>query len=161
MKTLAFFFVLISTFILPLSARLGETVPEATARYGDPAGRDEKLSALIFNKSGFTLCAYFHQGRVGMLYITKDGDPNEFIKTHPAISDTEITSFLKANGAGIGWEDTTGQFEMVSQSWKTKDGKKIAIYNKIKHELTIVTMEFAEAHEKQKAQDEKKNLEGF
>lgn len=68
MKTLAFFFALIS----PVFARLGESLKECEARYGEPTEVDQKLSLAVFAKAGFTLAIQFEAGRAGMIVITKN-----------------------------------------------------------------------------------------
>lgn len=155
MKTLAFFFAL----MVPAFARLGETVDECRTRYGKESSVDEKLSMMEFRKAGFRLMITFDAGRAAYMFINHD-PTNDFIPTNPEITDAEIETLLKSNGGGSEWVERK-DFDMISKTWDTKDGKRIAIYDTLKHNIMIVSVDYGQKMAEKRKLEQKQNLDGF
>lgn len=155
MKTLAFFFAL----IIPVSARLGETMEECRVRYGKETDMDEENSSMVFTKAGFRIYAVFVEGRVGVMTVAHSVGKN-VLGTPPDITEAELTAFKEANSGGSEWV-ARGDLSIMNKTWDTKDNKRVAVYDTLKHALTMFTTDYAKKRAAKKAEEEKKNLEGF
>lgn len=156
MKTLALFFALVA----PCFARLGETVAECKARYGEPVHIVEKTSAMHFSKAGFRLVIEFYKGRAAGVMIEKEAEPGVLQIGNPEISKTEIDTFLQANSGGGEWvENSEGDF--VNVIWFSKGGRNLAVWQKFEHTLSFMTKEYLDHRSAQKAQEEKEKLGDF
>jgi hypothetical protein len=156
MKTLAFFFAL----MVPVFGRLGETVPECKARYGEPISVEEAASMLVFKKAGFNICVTFDQGRASYIFISKEKPSSGFSIGDPEISVAERETFRNANTGGSKWilrED----FDFVNETHDTEDKKRVVMYDTLKHHLMFFTMDYAKKRAAAKEAEEKKALEGF
>lgn len=109
MKTLYSLIVvtILSTFTAsPVTASLGETLPQTIARYGPvlkqtpsehlPAG--EAAILYEFAKNGFRIQVRFVNGKAAWMLYLKDSGP---------IFDTEIRTFLENNAEGATWSAGT------------------------------------------------------
>ena len=109
-----------------LFARIGETLPECTRRYGKPSrAKDyeaERLGfsseATSFTKDGIFVFISFFQGKADRVAFVKDG--GEF-------SEDELNTLLKANGGGLDWRPI-GDPTDIYKFWRTFDGSRFASY---------------------------------
>lgn len=154
MKALTFFFALMA----PAFGRMGETVGECRGRYGKEIKVEESISGMGFFKAGYMILAYFDEGRVGMLNIFHPS-VDQISGSRPVITEEEIDTFLKENGSGSEWVERE-DFDPVNRTWDSKDGKKLAIYDTMKHKLVIATLEYRAKMDAKRAAEEKRKFDG-
>ena len=77
-------------------ARIGETLEEATKRYGAPVFT--KMEWFYFLKDGFEIHTHFHRGTVDIIEYVKlpEGNPGGSVE----LLDREVDTFLAANHGG-------------------------------------------------------------
>jgi len=158
MKT--FSILLLLLFSTPsVYGRIGETPQQCKARYGDPVHLDAKTKNAGFIKAGFNISATFKGdgGVCSIIYIEKS--KKDILGTSEEISDIELKTFLKANGGGSEWRETEGAWTAIT--WITKDGLITAQYDKLEHELIIITMKCMSQINKERKEAEKENLDEF
>ena len=114
-----------------------------------------------FRKSGFIIGCQFFKDRAAAVVMMKEKPAGEFTVLNPEMTQIEIDTILKANGAGGEWVNKTPQLELVSKIWVNDTAKRRACYDTIKHTLTIFTDEFADFSNNAKSEKEKENLKGF
>ncbi len=154
MKTLAFFFALVS----PLFARLGESLEECKARYGEPYEVLQESSTACFNKAGLTVIIQFDKGRAAGIVFHKKKEAGETVIA--PLSDTELVALLASNSGGATWVERE-DLDLVKKIYDTKDESRLAIYDKIQHRLSFFTMAYLNMIEAKKEAEEAKNLNGF
>ncbi len=152
MKTKSISFLLLAvsfgSLTLNAEARLGETLEQCKARYGEPVR--EMGGAYAFKKSGLLVVAEFYEGKAsGILYQSTTLDTSG---RTVALSDGEIEALLKAEGGDQEWEKVGADSEQAI--WRTSGGAVAAVYHFKKRQLTVLTqeaMERAKAAQKAKA----------
>ena len=84
-------------------ARIGETMEQATERYGEPvsSGVEDNDEWTFFKKGGFVVYVIFYEGKIEHIeYIKQKPGAGTDKLTSTELSDTEINNFLKANYSG-------------------------------------------------------------
>jgi hypothetical protein len=152
------------------SARIGETLQQCIARYGQPEDNPQesavhpKATDCAFIKSGLDISVVFYQGKaVDIMFRKLDGS---------AFNPSEVEELLKANGGSSSWNQHEAKRPDQSE-WKTTDGARRATLNpnrraETNRVLSIWTEQWhrvMDEHEKALEQREKsaakENLEGF
>jgi hypothetical protein len=92
----------IALFMSPAAAhcRIGETLDECKARYGDPITVLE--SSALFLKSGIFVSTHFVKGKVDEISYYRTSVKNS--KRHVCPSDAEVQVLLNANAQNSKWE---------------------------------------------------------
>jgi hypothetical protein len=104
------------------NARIGETLQQCVARYGQPDGEPEeggvhpKATNCAFVKDGLELLVTFYQGKAVDIIFSKL-DERSF-------SPSEVEELLKANGSG--WKEREAQKPDQSE-WETAYGARRAM----------------------------------
>jgi len=151
---LAAFFALT---VLPCQARLGETLDQCIARYGQPISAKDMPDALgvgekeaIFQKSGYTIVVSFLKGSAGAEEFVKQGGSD--------LSDTERDIILQADSARGKW--IKSEKSGIEEIWVREDGA-VALHNATKHYLVLETKECVTALKAKIATDAKNKLKDF
>lgn len=147
--------VILSAFtVVHANARIGETLEQCTVRYGAPVTNSNNSAAFI--KAGFVIGVMFYNGKVDSLAIAKV-EKDAFGKSIE-MSDNEISQLLKANSGNRKWKEIT---RSLDRSWLTEDAQVVAIYERSKRQLTIMTKDAAERSGADKKAEENKTLKDF
>lgn len=150
--------VALVAMVIPLCtfARIGETLAQCDARYGNGGGMvlDEYST---FKKDGLAVLAHFYQGRVDYITYTKEAG---------VLLGFEIEKLLEANGGNRKWENRGPSPDC--RLWATTDNALTAFLAVEGNSLSISTKEFEErlaaqrrADAKKYLEERKKSLEGF
>lgn len=67
---------------------------------------------------------------------------------------------MTSNSGGSTWVER-GDVDFINKTYDSKDGKYLAIQNKVENTLTFITMKHLKKTLEAKATEEKKNLDGF
>ena len=117
-------------------AQIDSTPQESIARYGSPVRNELPSKGLLyFQSQGLcTICHYFH-GRCDMISMFSEKSE---MGVPEGLSDDRIAQLLESecNGAKSKWE--MDRFT-INLHWNSKDGKKFAIYDTMRHKLVIMT----------------------
>jgi len=150
----------LAALTLPAHARLGETVDQCIARYGQPVAQEDEPAvpgekSAIFEKNGYAIWAFFLNGKCGMIIFLKIDRDKTVGHKYMGLSmgDDELKTLLDASANSFPWieaDNAEGKF------WYRADGSAAA-YDPNKPVLQITAKEFGEA---EKAQEAKK-LQGF
>jgi hypothetical protein len=140
-------------------ARLGETLAQCIARYGQPVPTTENYlkavpvcdSAVLFQKSGFNVVVYILHGDVGAEFITK--------MNASALSDTEKQTLLDSESNDSTWDRSEKQSPGIDEAYLREDGKACAFYTN--PNLMLFTKACYELNRAKDASDEKTKLNGF
>lgn len=131
-------------FSLPAYARLGETLDECVARYGDVVERKPSRipgsdpDICLFTKSGITIVAEFKTGKAWKILYRLSG-----------MDDASLQTLLSAEATGDGWSSA---IKMGNQEVRLSDDHdRIAIRQLTRRPedvatLTFVTKAFAAAN---------------
>jgi hypothetical protein len=141
-------------------ARVGETLEECRARYGQETGRDEEKKLVIFLKSGLTVAATFENDRVAWLMIQKDRAAGAAWSAWAGLADDQIEALQKANGGASKWR-IIGKPDALTTIWRTDDKTRYALYSVTGGALIISTAEWWEKAKKQLEAEREKQVEGF
>lgn len=152
------------------TARIGETLQQCIARYGQPdSGPEEsvvhpKATDCAFIKNGLDVSVVFYQGKaVDIMFRKVDGS---------SFNPSEIDELLKANGGGSMWKERDAGKPDQSE-WETPDGENRAMLSSNRHAeparvLSVWTMQWhrvmeeqEKALEKQEKSEAKESLGGF
>lgn len=98
MKTFAVLAVAALAFVLPASARIGETKEQCVARYGK--AETLKDDSLMFTRAELSIIVEFYEGKADLVMFSKLSE-NTIDKE---ISNDEIQLILKANGGDAVWK---------------------------------------------------------
>lgn len=148
MRMPPFFFMLL-LIASPASARLGETVQECLARYGEAIEADAEERTAAFVKSGFLVMVYFDDSGYcdKIIFIREDKE---------AFSETQKDTLIAANlGEEIEPVDVG-----INEGWETPTGD-LGVYNVIQEVLIFRTKARLERDAKEKESKEKKALSDF
>jgi hypothetical protein len=154
-KTLFCGLLLITVLILPWSAqsRIGETLNECEARYGNPL--EVKRDAALFLKNGMYVSVHFASGKVDEIaYYKKDSKDS---KKSVCPTDAEVRILLRANA-----QDTLWEFEVAHRHdalWRNKEKGLSAFRNQQALTISVSDPIAYQAQHEQKAAA--RRLEGF
>lgn len=154
MKTIAAATIIMLTASAAL-ARIGESQDECRARYGEPV--DSKPGSAIYVKNGLIICVEFHAGKADLLIFVKE--KTDILGTSEALSETEVSTLLKANGGGQEWKRLDA--ENLHPEWETENGQIRARRDTLKNQLMVATRSCLDRKAKEAAEAEKSNLGGF
>jgi hypothetical protein len=112
-------------------ARIGDTLQEATKRYGRVLKRESADAFAMFKEPPYYITAHFHDGKTDAIAYVKTGSGAE-----GAFSDREIEMLLQLNGNGQPWERSKAKRGMYQ--WKTEDRRLEAAYSESKF-LVVTT----------------------
>ena len=118
-------------------ARIGDTLEEASERYGKPVHKASADEFAMFKEASYYITAHFHDGKTDAITYVKAGSESS---TKRAFSDDEIEMFLKINGSGQTWERSKAKAGL--QEWRTEGRKFQAVYSESKF-LVITTAGYA------------------
>ncbi|MEI7911130.1 MAG: hypothetical protein WCK77_15955 [Verrucomicrobiota bacterium] len=160
MKTIILLATLfISTLIA--SARIGETEEQCKARYGPhwpglldkakKSGEDLK-DFKAYGKNGFILVIHFTGDKADTLSVFKG---RTIESKHEILTETEIKTFLNANGDGKKW------VEIDANSWRTEDRLITACYMQETRVMAFCTREAINRVAAKKESEEREMLDGF
>ncbi|MCE0498777.1 MAG: hypothetical protein LV481_12610 [Methylacidiphilales bacterium] len=138
-------------------ARLGETMDQCVARWGQPVPSadfpppgyegDGFANFATFQKGDYHIIVGFLNGVVAVEIITKQESSD--------LSDNEKAAILEADSAGLAWIKSTTPG--ANEIWTRNDGA-IASYDTFNHGMTIKSKEYRAAEEAKAAADEKAKL---
>ena len=143
----------------PGYGRIGETLEECIARYGeiDSESEVDGRQAQVFKKSGYIIAVYFYEKKADWVtFLKEEKDDLGFASE---ISDNEIEILLKSNSDDTPWKP----IEIISldKHWVTTDKRLLSMYTFLGNTLSIYTTDcFYRLTAKIKA-DEEKSLDGF
>jgi hypothetical protein len=151
--------ILISILTCSLaSARIGETLPECKARYGESTGTSANDNDVIFfEKNSMLIAVHFYQEKCDFIQFQKSKENSIGIPT--PLSENEIETLLKANGGEQKWEKRN--ILSMDKEWITQDGKIYATYANLKNFLSIATAEYIQRDNDNKKKQESENLKNF
>ena len=133
--------VLVAFLLLSQSvcqARLGDTMEQCVARYGQPVPAKDnsipggfRLAWITFQKNGYFIKSIFVNGIVGAECVFKSDSS--------ALSEQEKNKILHADSKGWAWGKATGR-----ENWVRTDGA-IASYDSSKHFMALESTSFIAA----------------
>lgn len=132
-------------------ARIGETLEQCKARYGEPIIQENTHGMYVFIKSGFWIMVGFTaDGKAGCISYRKMaldtlGQPQE-------ITNDEIQTVLKLN-SNTKWERVI-ELSFTGRTWTNEDKSYAAVYSFLERTLIISNHEFAK-----KFQDKMKEID--
>jgi hypothetical protein len=152
MKTLLVLFLLSITAV---QARLGETVAECLARYGQPYGMDDKQTTFYFIKDGVIIHVTFDGGKCVKITYTSERDWTP--------KDEEL--LRTANDGGARWKNDSTLFDTL---WASDSGLRFSRVT-MSHTIVVTTQrhhdreqfekrKIMNAEETAKARDKTKGL---
>lgn len=141
-------------------ARVGETLEECRARYGQETRKDDAKKLVVFLKSGLTVAATFENDRVAWLMIHKDRTAGAAWSAWAGLADDQIAALQKANGGTSTWR-IIGKSDVLTTIWRTDDKTRYALYSVTGGALIISTAEWWEKAKKQLEAEREKQVEGF
>ena len=112
-------------------ARIGDTLQEATKRYGRVLKKESADEFAMFKEPPYYITAHFHDGKTDAIAYVKTGSGPK-----GAFSDREIEMLLQINGNGQTWERSKAKAGMYQ--WKTEDRRLEAAYSESKF-LVVTT----------------------
>lgn len=130
-------------------ARLGETVAECKARYGEELDRDDAKRYLGFNKNGFIVMAFFDADLKCEKLIFLREDKGE-------MSSTQKDLLVKAN---LGDSAEATRFG-IDEGW-VSETTGIGVYEMLHETLSFWTVAAAERMIEERKAAESKALDGF
>lgn len=148
MKMLPLFLFFLST--IHCYARLGETIPECRARYGDPIEADEKAR----------LVAYAAGGLIVMAWFDLDGFCEQIVFSREDKEAFSITQKEILVAANLGDETTQIDAGLLSEGQVNPSGD-VSIYDPIHEHLIIRSKAKIEKDAREKEAAERGALKGF
>lgn len=158
MRAVSLFFIIVLAYVLPAEARIGETLEQCKARYGEATAITAKPpaeEAYRFVRSGILVVVFMVNKRVDLIMYRPVASSGAL----PELSETQRDFFLSANGDGVGWNAVPGV--RVTLDWLRSDGKVGASYDPADGVMMVMTVAYRNAHREQEAAAEKKALNGF
>jgi hypothetical protein len=153
--------LLFTALLAPAShGRVGETLEECRARYGQETGKDDEKKLVHFLKSGLTVAATFENDRVAWLMIQNDRAGGAAWSAWAGLTDDQIDALQKANGGTSKWR-IIGKPDPLTTIWRTDDKTRYALYSVSGGALIISNSEWWEKAKKQLEAERKKQVEGF
>lgn len=171
MRTVRYHLILACVLLLAAvpaaTARVGELLGNCRKRYGDPIAvhKAGKITTRTYRKGEYLVDVYFIERTFVLVYHTERAVGIAFRKPrdkkNQPLAESEIRTFLRANGRGESWLPMNLLFEAARQSspterdrlieesrryimWKQPDGT-LGIYDITMRELVIRTPEMARA----------------
>lgn len=141
---------------LPALARLGDTIEESKARFGEPVEVSKDGLTLTFKKDQYTITVIYFEGRSACESVSKGA----------RLDDDEILSLLIANKGDGGWKEKEAILT-IDRTWNNEDAGRVAVYSAIERRLEFATLahhqRLAEAEAARLAAEkaEKEKLRGF
>jgi hypothetical protein len=124
-------------------ARIGDTLQEATKRYGRVVKKESADEFAMFKDASYYITAHFYDGKTDAIAYVKTGSGAK-----GAFSDREIEMLLRINGNGQTWERSKAKAGIYK--WKTEDSRLEAAYSESKF-LVITTVGYLKRlHEAEK-----------
>lgn len=140
-------------FATPLQARLGETLAECSARYGEPL--EANSTPLVWTKAGMRISAWFTQdGQCEKISYQKITEPKSF-------TSTEIEVLMDANRNNRTWKPSksdAGLFRkgFLDRWWETTEGWFHCQHQQSDQILTFMTAYRRDQERKEAAQEAQK-----
>jgi predicted aminopeptidase len=135
-------------------ARIGETLAQCKARYGDvviEGNADMDLPVKLFKKLDLNIAVHFYQERADFIV---------YLKGDEAFSRTEFDTLIKANGGSKKWEKR-GEKDGW-ENWVTQDESLVAFFNTVPGGSVIIRTKRAVEREAERVKaEEKKRLKDF
>ena len=122
-SVILFFAALSCLAASPAWARIGETLEECIARYGNVTKIDEQKGQIFFEKNGYAICATFFNGQVDTMSFKRRIPGSD---TFAPLNAEEIQLLLKANGGDKKWQSRN--VDGPNPEWQTEDGLMFADY---------------------------------
>jgi hypothetical protein len=142
---------------LPSNARLGETLEQCVARYGNPVtpmdvadSSGGKKGQAIFEKNGYSIAIAFLGGISESEMFSKDDKS--------AFTDTEKDTILNANAENLRWSLSTEP--SVNDNWIREDDAR-AIYDRFGRTLLLATKKFILKERAEARADQQNKLKDF
>jgi len=143
----------------PGYGRIGETIGECIARYGeiDSGSEVDGRQAQVFKKSGYIIVVCFYEKKADWVTFLKEKEDDLGFASE--ISDNEIEILLKSNSDDTPWKP----IEIISMNkhWVTIDKSLISMYSYLENTLSIMTLDCFYRFAAKKKADEEKSLDGF
>jgi hypothetical protein len=137
------------------SARVGETLAQINARFGEPKftseARPPATLANVYHKAGLMIIIHFRND-ISELEVYGKMDKS-------ALTDAEQDALREANSGGKKW--TKVAQISLSPEWKTEDGALRACYVPFEHYIAVMSADFVTKANEIQAQKEKAALGGF
>lgn len=143
-------------FPLILSARIGETPAQCSARYGAPINEHPSGVMVGYKKAGlFIICNFFEGKCAAVSYMKEERDA---LGGATPFSEVEIKTLREANDPGAAWKDVFN-VSIDQKAWQSE--KVFVVYNTLEPMLKILTKEQQARDVAAKAAKEKANLKGL
>ena len=137
------------------SARIGETLDQCKARYGEPVTVDG--DTYTFMKNGLLVIVEFYENKVDLIGFRKAEE--NALSIAADMSDNEIQTILSANGNGNNWRKR--EVISINKEWEAEDVTMFAQYITMQNILMIFTKEYLARFDAAKKAKENNNLKGF
>jgi hypothetical protein len=146
--------VLLCLTLIPAQARLGETLEQCTARYGDVVSTNADAigeKGVVYQKNGYIIAVVIFNGRAARETFGKiNGN---------ALSDNEMKTLLDSeSSSGNLWLDHDNND--AHQTWVREDNA-VALYDKTVNALLLETHDYVTAQAAKQKAGETNNLNGF
>lgn len=138
-------------------ARIGETLDECKARYGDPVNASGDGTDAMFNKNGIIVAVEFTDNKADFVMYAKE--KTNVVGIGEKFSNAEVETLLKSNGGDRQWSKL--QTISVNSDWETDKPQLCAHLDAVKNHLMVATKECLDRKAKEKSDQDKKNLSSF
>ncbi|GEP44474.1 hypothetical protein [Brevifollis gellanilyticus] len=162
MKLLPLFIHLLLPFLLllasPAQARIGETLAECTARYGDPVSVNLDPPVTMHEKAGIRVACFYFEGKCDFIYFKNlktdtEGTPMPF-------TDAERKVLFEASSAGKDWTPDSEEDQVAY--WNCDDLQGLQQQKGERHIIIQTRAHMARsAASKTKEQKARENLKDF
>ena len=158
MRAINLFAIVIMACVLPAEARIGETLEQCKARYGEAETQDAPPPAeqcYLFHKNGIMVVVALVGGRAAQIVyaaVSPRGESGE-------LSGTQVTGLLAANSNGGSWTRSDDVGPTVY--WMRSDRQVVAVYEPIRGYLTLTTVAHMNACKALKDEQEKQAISDF
>lgn len=140
----------------PALGRIGETVDQCSARYGNPIRIDPATGFHSYQRGGMDIICKFTEGKCALIVFTHS--QRDALGHGTALTADEIDALLVANSAGKAWNK---RLTAPGQSWSLSDGSALAQYDVGKHVLAIITTAENSQDAARSAEASRQRLKGF
>lgn len=142
---------------VPVFARIGETMLECKARYGEPTKQGEfrGVPYMLFIKSGFEIMVCFQDGIAGSISFRR---ADAGTKVSRVLPENVLAGLLGVNSAGGRWV-THGSDRKSPHAWIIQERDLYAEYSN--GALTISTRQVIEKTNLKRAEEQRAALQEF
>jgi hypothetical protein len=143
----------------PGYGRIGETLEECIARYGEIYSESEfeGRKQYIFKKSGYVISICFYEKKADLMFLFKE--EKDDLEFNAKFSDNEIEILHKSNAGDTPWEPI--EIISLNKQWINKEKGLVSLYMYPANTLSFMTLGFMSRQTEKTKADEEKSLDGF